>query len=286
RDRRISPYLEVFFRISLGAGSLLEKITASFSDLSPLAKGALLGGAALGVFALTKSGGKGGGGHRDNKVAPDTTAPDTPQVKVATKADGTMAVNGKAEPGSRVDFTFPDGSKVSVTTGSDGSFSFASKLPQPNGSYIATATDSAGNTSNPLTGTYAADSKADTLPPEAPAGLNIVTQPNGGITISGVAEANSTVTVTTPDGKSHNVRVDGDGNFKLGVNEPQPNGKVTAVAIDAAGNKSASATVDYVADSKNDITPPDAPIGLNVVTQSNGGITISGVAEANSTVTV
>ncbi|MGY2337502.1 Ig-like domain-containing protein, partial [Pseudomonas sp. SDO5511_1_S431] len=156
--------------------------------------------------------------------------------------------------------------------------------PQPNGKVTAVATDAAGNKSAPTTVDYVADAKNDTTPPDAPTDVVAVTKSNGGVTVSGKAEANSTVTVTTPDGKSHNVRVDGNGNFKLDVNEPQPNGKVTAVATDAAGNKSAPTTVDYVADAKNDTTPPDAPANVVAVTKFNGGIVITGTAEPNSTV--
>ncbi|QXQ20671.1 Ig-like domain-containing protein [Pseudomonas tolaasii] len=271
---------------SLGAGSLLETVTASFKELSPLAKGAVLGGVALGVLALTQKGGKGGGGHRHKHVTADTTAPESPELRVSTKADGTMAVNGKAEPGSRVDFVFPDGSKVSVTTGSDGSFSFASKLPQPNGTYTATATDAAGNTSKPLIGSYTADPNADTSPPDTPTELKVVTKPNGGVTVSGKAEPNSTVSVTTTDGKTHTLQADNDGNFNLDVNEQQPNGTVTATAKDAAGNVSPPATFEYIANPNIDVDPPSAPTELKVVTKPNGGVTVSGKAEPNSTVSV
>ncbi|HHX4273499.1 TPA: Ig-like domain-containing protein, partial [Pseudomonas aeruginosa] len=80
---------------------------------------------------------------------------------MSTKSDGSLAVTGTAEPGSRVDFTFPDGSKKSVTVGAGGSFSFASDVSQPNGSYRATATDAANNTSKPVTGNFVADPTVD-----------------------------------------------------------------------------------------------------------------------------
>ncbi|TLG88142.1 BapA prefix-like domain-containing protein, partial [Pseudomonas edaphica] len=84
--------------------SALGKLGAAFSDLSTLGKSAVLAGAGLGIYALTQAGGSGGGGsHNRGGVSPggvDTTAPDAPQLKVGTKANGTMSVTGTAEPGS------------------------------------------------------------------------------------------------------------------------------------------------------------------------------------------
>ncbi|HBO4955964.1 TPA: BapA prefix-like domain-containing protein, partial [Pseudomonas aeruginosa] len=145
-----------------GENSILGKMGAAFDGLSPLGKGLLLGGSALGIFALIQTGSKSSSSKRSGVPAvADTTAPDAPLVKVSTKSDGSLAVIGTSEPGSRVDFTFPDGSKKSVTVGAGGSFSFASDVPQPNGSYRATATDAANNTSKPVTGNFVADLTAD-----------------------------------------------------------------------------------------------------------------------------
>ncbi|MCS8296328.1 Ig-like domain-containing protein [Pseudomonas aeruginosa] len=270
-----------------GENSILGKMGIAFDGLSPLGKGLLLGGAALGIFALTQIGSKSGSSKRGGVPAvADTTAPDAPLVKVSTKSDGSLAVTGTAEPGSRVDFTFPDGSKKSVTVGAGGSFSFASDVSQPNGSYRATATDAANNTSKPVTGNFVADPTVDTTAPTAPTGLTAVTEADGKVKVSGNAEPNSLVKVTLPDGTVQEVQADANGSFVLTSDTPQKNGTISVTATDAAGNVSLAATVPFTANNTIDVTAPTAPTGLTAVTEANGRATLKGKAEPNSLVTV
>ncbi|MCK3863797.1 Ig-like domain-containing protein, partial [Pseudomonas sp. B329] len=270
--------------------SVLEKLGAAFGDLSTLSKGAVLAGAGLGVYALTQAGGSGGGGsHNRGGVSPggvDTTAPDAPQIKVGTKANGTMSVSGTAEPGSRIDFTFPDGSKKSVMVGADASFSLASDVPQPQGTYSATATDAANNASKPTTGQFIADPKSDTTPPATASDLLVKTLGDGKMTITGKAEPGSTVDVKFPDGTTGSVIAKPDGSFTLTSSTSQPNGDYSVTVSDAAGNKGTSVTGHFTADPAVDITPPAAPAGLVAVTLPDGKVKVSGSAEANSKVTV
>ncbi|MDC4552876.1 Ig-like domain-containing protein, partial [Acinetobacter baumannii] len=85
----------------------------------------------------------------------DTTAPDAP---VINPVNGTDPITGTAEPGSTVTVTYPDGTTATVVAGPDGSWS----VPDPGNlvdgdTVTATATDPAGNTSLPGTGTVSAD---------------------------------------------------------------------------------------------------------------------------------
>ncbi|AZD97838.1 Ig-like domain-containing protein [Pseudomonas chlororaphis] len=271
-----------------GDSSILRKMSVGFAEMSPLAKGALFAGSALGIYALAQSGGKSGGGRGNVRSATsvDATPPDAPQVNVSTKANGTMAVSGMAEPGSRIDFIFPDGSKQSIVTGTDGRFSFASLVPQNNGTYQATAIDAANNASKPTTGTYTANPEIDTTSPPPPSDLQAVTQKDGTVKVSGKAEPNSKVTVTLIDGTKLDVQAGPDGSFELISNTPQSGGTIQAVAIDAAGNVSVPATVEYVANPEIDTTAPNPATGLTATTTPNGGVKVSGIAEPNSTVTV
>ncbi|MEW7860352.1 Ig-like domain-containing protein, partial [Pseudomonas chlororaphis] len=271
-----------------GDSSILRKMSVGFAEMSPLAKGALFAGSALGIYALAQSGGKSGGGRGNVRSATsvDATPPDAPQVNVSTKANGTMAVSGMAEPGSRIDFIFPDGSKQSIVTGTDGRFSFASLVPQNNGTYQATAIDAANNASKPTTGTYTANPEIDTTSPPPPSDLQAVTQKDGTVKVSGKAEPNSKVTVTLIDGTKLDVQAGPDGSFELISNTPQSGGTIQAVAIDAAGNVSVPATVEYVANPEIDTTAPNPATGLTATTTPNGGVKVSGIAEPNSKVTV
>ncbi|EPG3311607.1 Ig-like domain-containing protein, partial [Acinetobacter baumannii] len=85
----------------------------------------------------------------------DTTAPDAP---VINPVNGTDPITGTAEPGSTVTVTYPDGTTATVVAGTDGSWSVPNPGNLVDGDTVtATATDPAGNTSLPGTGTVSAD---------------------------------------------------------------------------------------------------------------------------------
>ncbi|MCM1588220.1 Ig-like domain-containing protein, partial [Acinetobacter baumannii] len=85
----------------------------------------------------------------------DTTAPDAP---VINPVNGTDPITGTAEPGSTVTVTYPDGTTATVVAGTDGSWSVSNPGNLVDGDTVtATATDPAGNTSLPGTGTVSAD---------------------------------------------------------------------------------------------------------------------------------
>ncbi|MGX2711380.1 Ig-like domain-containing protein, partial [Acinetobacter baumannii] len=81
----------------------------------------------------------------------DTTAPDAP---VINPVNGTDPITGTAEPGSTVTVTYSDGTTATVVAGTDGSWSVPNPGNLVDGDTVtATATDPAGNTSLPGTGT-------------------------------------------------------------------------------------------------------------------------------------
>ncbi|WP_348984621.1 Ig-like domain-containing protein [Pseudomonas sp. B329] len=217
----------------------------------------------------------------------DITPPPTPTGLVAvTLPDGKVKISGIAEANSQVTVTLPDGTTQRVTAGGNSTFELTSNTAQPSGTILATSTDAAGNASLPATVNFVVDNTVDTTPPPVPTGLAAVTLPDGKVKISGVAEANSKVTVTLPDGSTQLTTTGPNGLFELTSNGVQPNGTVTATATDAAGNPSAPATVSFVADNTIDVTPPTTPTGLVAVTLPDGKVKISGTAEVNSKVTV
>ena len=204
----------------------------------------------------------------------DTTAPDAPSVNVIANADGGLTVSGSAEAGSTVTVTFPDGSSTTTTAGSDGAYSVTTTVPQTTGEVSATATDSAGNTGDAATVDY-----TDSGAPQSPS-VNVSANPDGGLTVTGMAEAGSTVTVTFPDGSTGTATAGSDGSYSITTTVPQTSGEVSATATDAAGNTGDAATVDYT-----DSSAPLAP-SVSVSANPDGGLTVTGTAEAGSTVTV
>ncbi|KIQ02456.1 hypothetical protein RU08_07605 [Pseudomonas fulva] len=85
----------------------------------------------------------------------------------------------------------------------------------------------------------------DIVPPVAPS-ANVSTNSDGSLTVEGVSESGTTVSVTYPDGTIGTVAVGTDGTYSITSPADQPTGDVIATATDAAGNISPPTTVSYV----------------------------------------
>ncbi|WP_241618359.1 Ig-like domain-containing protein, partial [Rosenbergiella epipactidis] len=128
------------------------------------------------------------------------------------------------------------------------------------------------------TGNNGADSETkDTTAPAAPS--DIVISDNG-LTVSGKAEAGSTVAVKDADGNTlASATVGSDGTFSVTLPAAQTNGQTLSVtATDAAGNISPAATI-----TAPDTTAPAEPSGVQL---SDDGLTVTGKGEAGSTVAI
>ncbi|MET6678884.1 BapA/Bap/LapF family large adhesin [Citrobacter amalonaticus] len=255
----------------------------------------------------------------------DTTAPRVPVIQSVTDdtnpATGVLAngqstndtqptFQGTAEPGSTV--TLYDGGLAvsSVVVGTDGSWSLSPDNPLGNGSHnlTVTATDAAGNE-----GPSAAFSlTVDTQVPSAPV-ISSVTDdvaPNSGSlsngqstndtrpTLTGTAEANSTVSIFDGTTLLGTVQADGTGAWTFTPATALGNGSHTfnVTATDAAGNVSPGAAFTVVVDT----VAPTAPAIVSVtdnVTPGTGDLTngqstndtrpiITGTGEPGSTINV
>ncbi|NHI67839.1 LPXTG cell wall anchor domain-containing protein [Lactococcus garvieae] len=219
----------------------------------------------------------------------DTTAQDAPIITNVTgnSTDG-YTVTGTAEAGSTV--TIKDSTGTVIGSGvADGSGNYSVSLPASvgaNADITATATDTAGNESVPTAGKTPADS-GDTTAPDAPIITNITGNSTDGYTVTGTAEAGSTVTIKDSTGTVLVTAVtDGSGNYSVSLPASVgANADITATATDTAGNESTPTTGKTPADS-GDTTAPDAPIITNITGNSTDGYTVTGTAEAGSTVTI
>jgi hypothetical protein len=201
------------------------------------------------------------------------TAPDLDVPLLDNIGPGSTAITGVAEPGSEVTITLPDGTELTTTAGAEGG-AFAVDLPdgvtleegQP---VVATATDSAGNESDPAT-----EYVGGTAGPEAPvieqaAGDTVVTLPADGV--DGFADpATAAITYELAGGGTETALLDrtAGGDWQLAANQtlsasPQvtadgtvtfantalPNGsEITAIAYNA-DETLASDEVSLVVDS-------------------------------------
>ncbi|WP_181950555.1 Ig-like domain-containing protein, partial [Alloalcanivorax xenomutans] len=165
----------------------------------------------------------------------------------------------------------------------------STELAEGDYSFTATATDAAGNTSDPST---AFEVTVDTTAPAAP-----TVEPTDGTILTGTAEAGSTVQVdTNGDGTpDYTVEADADGNWSVTPDTPLADGtEVSVTATDGAGNASAPATINVdasapatptIQDALDDVDPGTDPV-LTGGSTNDDTPTLRGTAEANSTVEI
>ncbi|GFO79252.1 phage tail tube protein [Lactococcus lactis] len=209
----------------------------------------------------------------------DTTAPDAPTVgDVTGNSTNGYTVTGTAEPGSTV--TIKDGSGATVGTGTaNETGDYTVTLPGsvgPNAPMSVTATDAAGNMSDPTPATTPAD---PTL--VAPTGnLSATTS------AVGASDAMATLPATLKDSEGADVPVTAVITNASG--SAVTNGNLVAgtytVTYTAGGYENVTQTL--VVTGPADTTAPDAPTVGDVTGNSTNGYTVTGTAEPGSTVTI
>ncbi|QCD21599.1 BapA/Bap/LapF family large adhesin [Acinetobacter baumannii] len=225
------------------------------------------------TITVTATDAAGNVGNDTAVVTIDTVAPNAP---VLDPINATDPVSGQAEPGSTVTVTYPDGTTATVVAGTDGSWSVPNPGNLVDGDTVtATATDPAGNTSLPGTGTVSADITAPVV------ALDDVLTNDSTPALTGTVNDPTATVVVNVDGVDYPAVNNGDGTWTLADNTlpalaDGPH-TITVTATDAAGNvgnDTAVVTIDTVA--------PNAPV-LNPI---NATDPVSGQAEPGSTVTV
>ncbi|MDG4985279.1 Ig-like domain-containing protein, partial [Lactococcus lactis] len=209
----------------------------------------------------------------------DTTAPDAPTVgNVTGNSTNGYTVTGTAEPGSTV--TIKDSGGATVGTGTvneTGDYTVA--LPGsvgPNAPISVTATDGAGNVSDPTPATTPADPT--------------LVAPTGNLTATtsaiGTSDAMATLPATLKDSEGADVPVTAVITNASG--SAVTNGNLAAgtytITYTAGGYEDVTQTL--VVTDPADTTAPDAPTVGNVTGNSTNGYTVTGTAEPGSTITI
>ncbi|EWM41306.1 bacterial Ig-like domain family protein [Bordetella holmesii 30539] len=216
----------------------------------------------------------------------DRRAPDAPSI-LAAQADpatGRVTLTGNAEPGAAVTVRWPDGTVSKAVAGPDGSYAVTSDRDQPAGEIMVSVTDAAGNQSSAMHQAYV--DHVDATAPAAPTVSSATADAHTGrVTVQGLAEAGSTVTVRWPDGTRTTTTAGADGRYTAMSERDLASGDIVLEANDAAGNTSGSARHVYTDDV--DATPPAAPsIDSALADSRTGRVTVSGAAESGASVTV
>ncbi|MGJ5500716.1 Ig-like domain-containing protein, partial [Acinetobacter baumannii] len=209
-------------------------------------------------------------------VTIDTVAPNAP---VLDPINATDPVSGQAEPGSTVTVTYPDGTTATVVAGTDGSWSVPNPGNLVDGDTVtATATDPAGNTSLPGTGTVSADITAPVV------ALDDVLTNDSTPALTGTVNDPTATVVVNVDGVDYPAVNNGDGTWTLADNTlptlaDGPH-TITVTATDAAGNvgnDTAVVTIDTVA--------PNAPV-LDLTTNDTTPALTGAIDDPTATVVV
>jgi hypothetical protein len=234
-------------------------------------------------------------------IVVDAHGPATPPAPVL--ADGSTgglindpapAIKGTAEGNSTVTI-YLNGNAVGTTTAdAAGNYTYTFNPALADGSYAitVTATDAAGNTSAQ---SPALNITIDAAAPATPAAPQLI-DGNSGITsdatpsIKGNTEPNSTVTVYADGKPVGTTKADGNGKYTYTFDPALEDGphNITVTASDAAGNISGQSPALAVV---IDTQAPAAPTVMLQTPAKDGVIstnkpTVTGAAEANSTVTV
>ncbi|HFI0980740.1 TPA: Ig-like domain-containing protein, partial [Streptococcus suis] len=181
----------------------------------------------------------------------DTTAPEAPVVNAPKAGDTT--VTGKTEPGATVTVTFPDGSTATTTADEDGNYTVdvpAGVELKEGDKVTATATDKAGNVSEPTeTTTTANPSDADENTPNTPAVTPVADTNN--LTDDEKAKVKEEVEKSNPDlPTGTTVEVGNDGTVTI----TYPDGSVDTIpGTDTVVSTTPTPQTDA---EKNDLTNP------------------------------
>jgi len=188
----------------------------------------------------------------------DSTTPNAPSITSGTTTnDSTPTITGTAETNSTITLTVPNATYTTTATGGNWSIDTGTATPASgslslnvNGtnSISVIATDSAGNVSDSTTQTLTIDTTSPNAPVFTSSSTTNVEKP----TITGTAEAGSTVTLTVPNNAKYTTTATG-GNWSVNLNTATPasgslslnvNGtnSISVIATDSADNDSSPAT--------------------------------------------
>ncbi|WP_233595405.1 Ig-like domain-containing protein [Corallococcus sp. CA031C] len=215
-----------------------------------------------------------------------------PEVDITTPADGafvntsTVTVTGTSVDATSVTLTFEGTDYGPITVDASGNWSYTLPGPLDEDTYTVTvvAVDGAGNTSPTATTTFTVDLTAPTVAITTPANGSTVTNPN--VTATGTSTGATSVTVTFRGTNYGPIAVDASGNWSQALPGPLTNGSytVTAVAEDAAGNTSPTATSTFTVNVAAPTVAITAP--ANGSTVASTSVTVTGTTANATSVTV
>lgn len=204
--------------------------------------------------------------------------PTAPTATATGNSTSGYTVTGTGVPNATITIKDSTGTTVATTT-TDASGNYSTNVAGTVGQN-ATLTATATNTYGTSAGTNF-QTPANPIVPNAPIITNVVGNSQTGYTVTGTAPAGSTVNIYENGTVVGTAVADSTGNFTINLpGSVGANAALTATATDGAGNVSASTTLTTPAD------PIPAPPTATATGNSTTGYTVTGTAEANSTVVI
>ncbi|WP_244239108.1 adventurous gliding motility protein AgmC [Corallococcus carmarthensis] len=225
----------------------------------------------------------------DTTFTVDLTAPEvdiTAPANGVTVASGTVTVTGTSTGATFVTVTFEGADYGPIAVDASGNWSYTLPGPLADGTYTVTAvaTDAAGNESTPDSSTFTVDTTAPVVAITTPANGSTV---GANVTVTGTASGGATSVTVSFQGTNYGpIPVDASGNWSQALPGPLANGTytVTAVAVDAVGNTSPTATSTFTVNTAAPTVAITTP--ANGSTLTNPNVTVTGTAANATTVTV
>ncbi|MCG5102647.1 cell wall-binding repeat-containing protein [Oceanobacillus alkalisoli] len=163
----------------------------------------------------------------------DVIPPESPEVEQVT--DEATEITGTAEPGTTVSAVIAGEEIGAATVEEDGSFVIEIEAQEHDTTITLTATDRAGNISYPVIVKV-----VDITAPAAPQ-VNTISEKT--TTITGTAEAESTVIANAGDSQLGRITVPESGEFEIPIVKQAAGTEITVTATDKAGNVSKAAVL-------------------------------------------
>jgi len=220
-------------------------------------------------FRVIVTGGLNAGTSNVASVNTDVSlAPKAPVVKGL--GDNDTSISGKAEPNVTVTVK-KDGTVIATGTANEaGDFTLPVELQKTGTVLTISVVNADEKVSDEISITV-----SDTTAPNAPVVGKVGDKDKF---VSGKAEANASVVVSSTNGALGTVKADANGNFKVTIAQQKAGTVLTVTATDDAGNQSKAGSVTVL-----DVTAPLAP---SVKPITDHDTIVSGTTEGNATVTV
>ena len=219
----------------------------------------------------------------------DVTPPATPAAPSASSATAARpTLSGSTEAGASVRIYDNSTLVATVTANGSGAWTWTpgSDLTVGHHPFTVVAVDGAGNASG--TSPAATVTVSDVTPPATPAAPSASSATATRPTLSGTTEANASVRIYDNGALVATVTANGSGawTWTPGSDLTVGSHPFTVVAVDGAGNASATSPATTVTVTASDVTPPTTPAAPSASSATAARPTLSGSTEAGASVRI